>query len=287
MVFFTEKPVIEVSEKDKSIIMSKISIIMGVYNARDKSMIKKSIYSLLNQSLRDFELIICNDGSTNDTLQWIEEVVAGDKRVKIIHNKKNRGLAYSLNQCMEYADGEYIARMDIDDVCKRYRLEIQSKFLDDHPEYAVVGSCALLFDDNGVWGKRKVKEIPEKDIFLYGPPFIHPTIMCRSNILRSLGGYHVKWYTWRTEDTDLFARLYAAGYKGYNIQQPLIGFREDKASYQRRKFKYAFHGVCLRCLNFYRLELYPIGILFVLKPILSWMLPNSLLKLLRKGIGYQ
>ena len=96
--------------------MPEISIIMGMYNTKKREYVEKSILSILNQTFRDYELIICDDGSTNDCIKWAKEITKSDKRVIFIENDENRGLAYTLNHCLEVAKGHYIARMDDDDI---------------------------------------------------------------------------------------------------------------------------------------------------------------------------
>ena len=88
----------------------KISVIMGIYNARSKEVIKKSLESILKQTYKNLELIICDDGSTNDCIKWAKEICKNDNRVKFIENSTNKGLAYTLNHCLEISKGEYIAR---------------------------------------------------------------------------------------------------------------------------------------------------------------------------------
>ena len=80
---------------------NKISVIMGIYNSRSKEVLEKSLKSILKQTYSNFELIICNDGSTNECMKWAKEICADDKRVKFIENDKNRGLAYTLNHCLK------------------------------------------------------------------------------------------------------------------------------------------------------------------------------------------
>ena len=94
----------------------KVSVLMGIYNTRNKTMLEQALNSILNQTYKDFELIICDDGSTNNCLEWAKEICKGDNRVVFLQNKENKGLAYTLNKCLENAKGEYIARMDDDDI---------------------------------------------------------------------------------------------------------------------------------------------------------------------------
>lgn len=168
--------------------MPKVSVIMGVYNCKDFTLLRKSVDSILNQTYRDFEFIICDDGSTNGALEELKKIAQSDSRIKIMSYSENRGLNHALNVCLAASKGEYIARQDDDDISKPERLEKQVSFLDRNPEYAIVGACADVFDDKGIWGQYSVPEKPQKKDFLWNSPFMHPTMMMRKEDLLFGGG---------------------------------------------------------------------------------------------------
>lgn len=112
----------------------EISVIMGVYNLSPRY--KEAIKSILDQTFSNFEFIICDDKSTDNTLQVLKEIAKKDNRIKIISNKQNMGLGASLNHCLKFARGKYIARMDDDDFSNKDRFQIEFDFLEKHPEYA-------------------------------------------------------------------------------------------------------------------------------------------------------
>lgn len=261
--------------------MPKVSVIMGIYNTQSEDILRKAIQSVLDQSYRDFEFIVCDDGSTDNTFELVKEMTQFDNRVKLIKNERNMGLAYSLNHCLSIASGEYIARMDADDVSLTDRFEKQVNFLDKNKEFALVGSCADLIDKDNIWGFRKVKEFPIKEDFLFGTCFIHPTIMVRRVVLNKINGYRVVPETLRAEDYDLFMRMYAKGYKGYNIQKSLYLFRENNISYKRRSYKYRFGEMKVRYKGFKLLKLFPKGYLYVIKPLVVGIVPQGILAKLR------
>ena len=105
--------------------MPTISVIMGVYNCKNKKLLMKSVQSIIDQTYTDWELLICNDGSTDDTLNELYNIETMDSRIKILTYGQNRGLASALNYCIEYAEGEYIARQDDDDMSCPERFEKQ------------------------------------------------------------------------------------------------------------------------------------------------------------------
>lgn len=117
---------------------------MGVYNAAET--LSAAIESVLAQTFEDWEMIICDDCSTDNTQEVVSRYTNKFPQIKLIRNETNKRLAYSLNYCLEYAQGEYIARMDADDMCLPNRLKKQVEFLDSHPEYQVVGGGVQLFD---------------------------------------------------------------------------------------------------------------------------------------------
>lgn len=265
--------------------MPAISVIMGIYNTNNKTMVEAAVDSILQQTFKDFEFIICDDGSIDGTYDLIQQLAKKDDRIVIIKNEKNQGLAAALNHCLKISKGEYIARMDADDISLPTRLSEMLEFLVKKPQYAFVGCCAYLFNDKGIWGRRLLKEEPEKKDFLFGTPFIHPTIIIRKDVLVSVGGYRVSKETLRAEDYDLFMRLYAKDYTAYNLQKYLYEFREDNNTYKRRSFSYRLGETKVRLNGFRALKLMPVGYLYIVKPLIVGLIPQLLLKYLRKETG--
>lgn len=264
------------------IILCTVSVIMGIYKmAERKSLVKLAIDSILNQTYNDFEFIICDDGSNDGTYELVKRLTQKDKRVILLRNEKNKGLAFSLNQCFYIAKGKYIARMDADDISAENRLEKEVDFLNKHLEYAVVGCNILYINEKGVWGKRILAEKPNRKSFLFTSPFAHPTILMRKEVLEQLNGYKVEKITRRLEDYDLFMRLYAKGYKGYNMQEFLYQFREDTEAYKRRAYKYRWDEVQIRYRGFKLLNLMPLAMPYVIKPLIVGLIPQKILAQLR------
>lgn len=258
----------------------KVSVVMGIYNC--EKTLKESMDSLLNQTYDSFEIIICEDGSKDNTLQIAKDYVQKyPKKIRLIQNETNRGLAYSLNKCIEVSTGEYIARMDADDIAYKDRLEKQMNYLETHPDCALVGSQAFLFNEEGIWGVRKTKRDPLKKDFLFGSQFIHPTIIIKKEILNQVGNYTVSKATLRAEDYDLFMRLYAAGFVGHNLEEILLNYREDTTTFKRRAYKYRLDEAKVRYEGFKKMKLMPIGFPYVLKPLIVGLIPQKVLTHLR------
>ena len=198
--------------------MPEVSVIMGVYNCKDKDLLKKSILSVIAQTYKDWEFIICDDGSTDDTYLCLKEYEKMDDRIKIITYKKNRGLSYALNKCIQVSSGEYIVRQDDDDISYPSRLKKELDFIKNNPQYSIVGCIADVYDDNGIWGMATRPERPTENDYLKFSPYIHPTVMYRASLFEETEGYKVSKETLLCEDYELFMRLRQLGKKGYNIQ---------------------------------------------------------------------
>lgn len=253
----------------------KISVIMGVYNSNIKYLCN-AIESVLAQSFKDFEFIICDDCSTDEYVrQILREFEIKDERIHVIKSSVNSGLASALNECLNHSKGVYIARMDDDDISATCRFEKQVVFLDKNSQYDFVGSnICLIDDDQHVWGHVKNKEKPVNNDFLFSTPFTHPTIMVRREAYERVGGYRVNRHTRRTEDYDLFMRMYAKGLQGYNFQEELYFYYMNKNTYKKQKFKYRIDEMIVRYEGFKKLDLLPKGLPYVVKPLISFFVPS-------------
>lgn len=255
-----------------------VSVIMSIYNQKNKEHLNKAVMSILEQSFTDFEFIIYEDGSDCETSSYLKQYKEADERIVLISNPVNHGLAYSLNTCIDVARGKYIARMDDDDISDRNRLKIQYEYMEEHPDIAYAGCNAGLIDNHGVWGYRVMPEKPEVSSFLKCSPYIHPTVMIRREIFETSDAYYASKENWRCEDYELFMRLHRLGYKGRNIQQNLLYYREDRDSYAKRKFRYRMNELRLRFRNYKELGiLYPFGFLCALRPLIAAAVPGRLI----------
>lgn len=243
-----------------------ISVVMSTLNPNEGEL-RKSVESIINQTISSWELLIYDDGSSEDKRALIQEISRLDKRIHYIRGNSNRGIAAGLNECLKVANGIYVARMDDDDICLSERFEKQMNFLDANTEYQWVGVLADLFDENGIWGRADRPEKPESVDFFHSSPFIHPSVMFRKSILLDNGGYKVSKETARCEDYELFMRLYAKGYKGYNLQEVLFRYREE-SGVLKRSWKYCFNETKIRWYGFRELQILSCkNVLFVFKPL--------------------
>ena len=190
--------------KEKSL----ISVIMGVYNPNVEYLML-AVKSIINQTVSDFEFIICDDGSTVNKyiFKYIENM---DDRIVLIENPVNKGLAYTLNHCIKISNGKYIARQDADDISEADRLEKQVRFLENNADYAFVGSNIKYLSGEKIWGEYRLKKTPQKKDFVFRVPFMHASVVYRADIFDDMDNrYRVAKETRRCEDYDLFMHLYS------------------------------------------------------------------------------
>lgn len=257
--------------------MCKVSIIMGVYNCQ--STLESCIKSILEQTYEDWELIMCDDGSNDDTYKIAKYYESKyPEKIKVLKNEMNMKLAATLNNCLNVAQGEYIARMDADDICIKNRLEKQVLFLDNNKEYAVVGTKRIIFDEDGEKGVRGSSGEANPNSMIYGVPFAHPTIMMRKDVYETLGGYSVGGKVTRCEDMELWFRFFKEGYRGYNLAEPLLKYRESLQDYKKRKIKYGIETSIIMYRGFRSLGYPKITYIYALKPIVSAIVPNRMMR---------
>lgn len=205
-----------------------ISVIMSVYNGEDY--LEESIDSILTQPFRDFEFIIVNDASQDQTLSILEEKARQDPRIKILRNPSCLGLTRSLNRALQKAKGRYIARQDADDISSPQRFALQHAYLESNPGIFLIGSSATIIDAQGQKKKSYLREDnPEKwakKLKRFNPLF-HSSIMFRHQGLY----YRNKFYF--AQDYDLYLRLLTRGEKISNLPTYLIKRRDNPRAISR------------------------------------------------------
>lgn len=260
---------------------ARVSIIMGIYNC--ELTLKDSIKSIMKQTYTDWQFIICDDGSTDGSYNIAKQYeLKYPEKFIVLKNETNKGLNYTLNKCLKYATGEYIARMDGDDISVEYRLEKQVNILDNNKEISFVSSEMILFDEEGEWGKSKVVEKPINNDFIHGTPFCHAPAMIRKEIYDIVNGYTDHKRLIRVEDYHLWFKIYALGYRGYNIQEPLYKMRDDRDAIARRKFRFRINEAYVKYIGFKMLNIEKKYYIYIIRPILVGCLPNIIYKYLHK-----
>ena len=248
----------------------KISVIMGIHNGGDRFI--TAVQSIESQTYSNWEYIICDDGSKDDTYEKLVEYAKDKSNYIIIRNETNLGLAAMLNHCIEYCTGEYIARMDDDDISYSDRFEKQVDYLENHPDISFVSSTADLYNGERIVGRRELIPNPTKKNLIMNSPFIHPATMFRASALRAVGGYRVAPETTRGQDYDLFMRLYGAGYIGGNITEPLFRYTEGRAAIKRRTFRARIGEMKIRIHGYKAMKVLHWAFPFIMKPYLAWFI---------------
>lgn len=246
--------------------MPLVSVIVSAYNVQDY--IESCMDSLLNQTYPYFEIIVCDDGSTDHTAEILQKYKK-DPRIRLLQNHRNRKQAVTRNRCIRVGRGEYVMIQDADDLAEPDRIEKLLGAFEDGIDF--VGSGSYLFDENGIfevlYGSR---EYPDVKDLLWRLPFVHASVMFRRECLEAAGGYRSAGFTVRVEDYDLFMRLYEKGYRGKNIKDLLYGYRVDRAAYARRTFQARLNECAVRYDGFKRNHvLLPFGWIFIGKPLLA------------------
>lgn len=195
-----------------------ISIVMPVYNA--STYLREALESVLQQTFSDFELIVVDDGSTDNSRDILQTYC--DPRMRLISNTHD--FISSLNKGVHASTGRYIARMDADDMMTPERLEIQFGYMEDHPDIDICGSYAESFGEMIRVIQRPLEHVDIVSMMIRMNPMMHPTVMMRISILRQSGflykyGYHC------AEDYKLWTELALRGFKFANIPEPLLHYR--------------------------------------------------------------
>ena len=213
-----------------------ISVVMSTYNNANYR--REAVDSILLQTYRDFELIVINDGSKDNTEQILREYEAQDCRVRVV-SRENKGLTDSLNEGVELARGRYIARMDADDVAYRDRFAVQMAYMESHPECVCCGTLVRLIDPYGsslgdLDRPRTHEEIDAVLMTGSGWTMVHPTILMRTDVVRRIGAY--RRHLDACEDLDLFIRLAEVG-RLANLDSVQLDYRQHLTSINKTKLQ--------------------------------------------------
>jgi glycosyltransferase involved in cell wall biosynthesis len=230
-----------IASPSKEYTMPRLSVLLPCFNAAEH--LSSCLESLFRQSYEDFEVLAVDDGSEDDTPQLLEEAAHQDRRVRLA-SQSHCGIAETLRVMTEVARGSFVARMDADDIAHPERFALQVKFLDEHPEFDVVGSRVRLFPreqlsdgllryeswTNGVITHEEML----RDLFIESP-LPHPSVMMRKATLDRVGGYRDAGWP---EDYDLWMRMAHEGCRFAKIPEVLLEWRDrpDRASRKDPRF---------------------------------------------------
>lgn len=207
-----------------------ITVLMPVYNGADY--LRAAVLSILDQTFKDYEFLIINDGSTDQSAKILAEF--HDPRIKIIH-QKNMGLAATLNKGIALAQGKYIARQDQDDLSLPSRLEKQFHYMETHPDYALLGTQADIWVNDLPTDRQHLHANDHAVLcfeLLFNNPFVHSSVMFRSDVVKELGGYSTDPARQPPEDFELWSRI-SRSHCIANLPEVLLVYREVQNSMSR------------------------------------------------------
>jgi len=203
-----------------------LSVVLPAYNA--EAYLEPAVRSVLQQSFREFELIVIDDGSTDRTGDLLGNF--DDRRLRVIRHGRNAGLIAGLNEGIGASRGRYIARMDADDICEPSRFQRQIDCLETNPEIGVLGTAIRVIDEQGRPGAAFVMPVTPTDVEWAMPilcPLAHPSVMMRTELVKRAEGYSPA--ALHAEDYDLWCRLSRLTQVA-NLREPLVSVRKHAAS---------------------------------------------------------
>lgn len=260
-----------------------ISVLMGVlYRRENVDLLERSVQSIESQTYPNWELLICDDGSTTVALRYLKNAADRCTQIRLIRGCRKLDLASKLNFCLSEARGTHIARMDDDDFSSPTRFERQVDHLRSHPEIGFVGSNVRLCQNGEIVGVRQFPRQPEIRDFLFAQPFVHPTLMFRRDVLLSVGGYSEDKRCLKCEDYDLLLRLYEHGYHGHNLQEYLLDYSIPNTAKGSRTMSDRWNESVTRWRRFNKLNLLPGALPYVAKPLVVGLVPERVLDCLKR-----
>ncbi|MDP4239921.1 MAG: glycosyltransferase [Bacteroidota bacterium] len=226
-----------------------VSVVMATFN-EPKEVISLAINSILSQTFTDLELLIIDDSTDIETIKTINEL-ALDKRIIVYRESERIGFVRALNLGLRKAKGKYIARMDGDDISIINRLNIQVSFLEQNPEYAVVGGAINIMNNRGVITSQRFYPTSSFKLNMWSifrSPFAHPTVMMRREIVDKGFLYNENFV--KSEDLEFWMRLMKNNYKFYNLKNILLNFRIGEDFGNKRSGSQLKSNYRARYLNF-------------------------------------
>jgi glycosyltransferase involved in cell wall biosynthesis len=212
-----------------------VSIILPCHNAG--RFLTEALDSALRQTHRELEIVAIDDGSRDGTGAILQQAAQRDERVRVLANQSQLGIIKTLNRAVAASNGQFIARMDADDVLDPERIATQLRTLKDRPDVAVVGSSTIVIDEEGrAIGRRRVRcthPVALRFLALFAIPVMHPTIMARYAAMQAFP-YRDAPECLHAEDYDLFTRMLAGGVQLVNVDTPLYRLRTHAAGVSRR-----------------------------------------------------
>ena len=226
--------------------MNTVSVLICVYKNDNPTHLKEALNSVFNQTTKPDQIVLVKDGPITNDLNNAISNFSKYENFLVITLDKNYGLAKALNTGLLECTGEYIARMDADDVCLNNRLHLQKSFLESNPTVDVVGSSIIEIDSRGK-STGKITHYPYthdecKTFFIARPPLAHPSVMFRRSYFKKISSFYNEHERFKfDEDSEIWMKGFLHGCIFANIQEPLLKFRINEGFFNRRNgFKFAY-----------------------------------------------
>ena len=261
----------------------KVSVLMGTYYRRsDTALLRRSVESILHQTMADFEFLICSEGSSPEAEALLDSLAAEDPRIRRVSSLGRWDLSSRLNACLREAGGRYFARMDDDDYSHPQRFARELEALEAHPEIGFVGSAVNLYRGGEIVGTRTFPAFPAVKDFYMTQPYIHPTLLFRAEVLKAVGGYSEDARQVLCEDYDLLLRLYARGVRGENLPEALLDYTIPLSARGSRTMRHRWNETVTRFARYKELGVLPGALPYVVKPLAVGLLPEGLLRRIKE-----
>ena len=264
---------------------AKVSILYATY-CENLEYLKNSMDSIIHQSFPDWELIVCLEPGERN-MSVFEEYAAHDERIILIRNHQRLGLAGSLKIAASRSSGEYLARMDSDDISDRDRLMMQVQYLDSNNTVDLLGTSMRLMDERGaVYGKR-IYPAKHDDIvkrFRFSNAVAHPTVMMRRERFDKTGYYNSEFVF--SEDLELWLRAIAMGLKVENLEEQLLNYRIPKANFTKRTKRHWYFNLRARKLHAKNIWNFWDAQASMILPLIMSTVPQTILSRLKYSFGF-
>ena len=256
-----------------------ISILIPVYNS--EKYLENSINSIINQTHKEWKIIAINDGSTDNSAQILKKFKKKlGKKMILLNNKKNKGIAYSLNKGLSLIETKFFGRQDSDDISKNDRLEVLIEYLNKNPKYNFISSkMQSISDKRLIFPLNEFTKFPVFENFVRSLPFCNAPTVFRSSILKSNIKFNTSnKYRKRFEDYEFFFKCYQKGYLGFNISKVTYFVRQDLNYYKKINLVDRLREASIKLMIFKRFNLKLRMMYHVFIPILKILIPNILFK---------
>lgn len=254
-----------------------ISIVMATYND-DVAYLKESLESIMCQTYSNWELIIVDDSTKEDTIGFLKAFSLKCEKIIYLHNQEKLGFVRSLNYGLKQARGKYIARMDSDDISLPDRLLSEKEFLDTHTDIDIVGADILIIDESGIVTGERHYDYNYNAILdsrYFRNPLAHPVVMYRADVIKQIGGYDENFQM--AEDYELWLRAIRLGLKVANIPICLLKYRIPSDYYARRSKENWHYNILAKKKNKDNTLRYYMGLMV---SVALYSMPSSIIRLL-------